>query len=84
MADRGEVIELMRRNLADLEQAFSEMGHENISFSFEQNDGFKDQSEYSGTESDSVDWSDEVITTPSITIQHNSDATVTSGIDIRI
>ncbi|WP_390911603.1 flagellar hook-length control protein FliK [Pseudosulfitobacter sp. SM2401] len=41
-AERSETLELMRRNIDDLARSFAEMGHENLSFNFEQN-GAHDQ-----------------------------------------
>jgi flagellar hook-length control protein FliK len=86
MAERAETIEMVRRNLADLEKAFSEMGHENITFSFDQHDGFKDQATRQHTEahSDDVDRSDQVTLIPKLSIQHPHDLTAPVGIDIRV
>jgi hypothetical protein len=39
-AERAETLELMRRNIDDLARSFAEMGHENLSFSFEQDGAF--------------------------------------------
>jgi flagellar hook-length control protein FliK len=85
-AERAETIEMVRRNLADLEKAFSEMGHENITFSFDQHDGFKDQATRQHTEahSDDVDRSDQVTLIPKLSIQHPHDLTTPVGIDIRV
>lgn len=86
LADRPEVIDLMRRNIADLEQAFSDMGHENISFSFEQNEDRTDQDRpnHADTTLESTDWSEPIVTSQSNSIPQKQDATVTSGVDIRI
>ena len=38
LADRADTLDLMRRNIDDLERSFSEMGYEDIAFSFGQTD----------------------------------------------
>lgn len=83
MAERSETNEMIRRNLIDLERAFSEMGGENITFSFEQNGGFPDQGQHDPS-IDSADWSEQVAATPTLSIQQHRDLTITSGIDIRV
>lgn len=86
IAERSEITDLIRRNLNDLEQAFSEMGHENITFSFEQDDGADDQKhpEHQETLIEDLDWSTKTIeTTTNKSRQEDGDA-ITSGIDIRI
>lgn len=82
MAERAETIELARRNLDDLRQAFSEMGHENISFSFEQNSNF-DEQESSG-QKDQADWSENSLNSPTATNVQSNSISLLSGIDIRV
>lgn len=86
LAERAEVIELMKRNIADLEQAFSELGHKNISFSFEQGDGFSDPpaEDQPQSSTDHADSSYQISTSNTAMSTSNPDATITSGIDIRV
>lgn len=39
-AERGETLEVMRRNIDELARSFAEMGHESLTFNFEQNGAF--------------------------------------------
>lgn len=39
LAERGETLDLMRRNISMLEQELKELGYEDLNFSFDQNDG---------------------------------------------
>lgn len=41
LAERAETLELMRKNIDDLARSFAEMGHENLSFNFEQSGSFE-------------------------------------------
>ena len=45
LADRPDTLDLMRRNIDDLGQSFSELGYEDIAFAFGQNDDPSDASE---------------------------------------
>jgi hypothetical protein len=86
MAERAETIEMIRRNLTDLEQAFSDMGHENITFSFDQNGDFEDHTEQQDSKfhSDGIDGSDHMASKSAPSIQDPRDLIITSGIDIRV
>ena len=86
MAERAETIEMIRRNLSDLEQAFSELGHENITFSFDQNGGFTDQSQPDHTESaaNNIELPIQIVATPIPNDPSHRDLKITSGIDIRV
>ena len=44
LAERPETLDLMRRNIDDLAKSFADLGYEDISFSFEQNDQMADDS----------------------------------------
>ena len=86
MAERAETIEMIRRNLNDLEQAFSKLGHENITFSFDQNGNFTDQNPPDHTDSaaNSIELPTQIVATPISTDPSHRDPKITSGIDIRI
>lgn len=86
MAERTETIEMIRRNLTDLEQAFLDMGHENITFSFDQSGDFGKHAEqqHSKFHSDGIDGPDHVASNSGPFIQDPRDQIITSGIDIRV
>ena len=86
MAERTETIEMIRRNLTDLEQAFLDMGHENITFSFDQSGDFGKHAEqqHSKLHSDGIDGPDHVASNSGPFIQDPRDQIITSGIDIRV
>ena len=86
MAERAETIEMIRRNLNDLEQAFSELGHENITFSFDQNGDFtgQNQPEHTVSAANNIELPTQIVTTPISTDPSHRDPKITSGIDIRI
>ena len=50
LAERAETLEIIKRNLSDLEQAFREQGHEKTEFSFEQNDQFLNHDHHQNSE----------------------------------
>jgi len=45
LAERPDTLDLMRRNIDDLGQSFSELGYEDIAFAFGQNDDPSDESD---------------------------------------
>ena len=77
---------MIRRNLNDLEQVFSELGHENITFSFDQNGGFTDQSQPDHTESaaNNIELPIQIVATSIPNDPSHRDLKITSGIDIRV
>lgn len=86
MAERAETIEMIRRNLTELEQAFKEMGHKNISFSFDQDGSFTGEKgqNHADTHSENADWSDQMVSTFAPTVPSSKDLKITTGIDIRV
>lgn len=86
MAERAETIEMIRRNLNDLEQVFSELGHENITFSFDQDGDFTGQNQPEHTESaeNNIELPNQIVAAPISTDPSHRDPKITSGIDIRI
>jgi flagellar hook-length control protein FliK len=90
MAERAETIEIIRRNMIDLEKAFSEMGHENISFSFDQNSEFAGQNEQdneqgsAGQHPEKTDWPEQVKPATTSKMRLTVDPSITTGIDIRV
>jgi flagellar hook-length control protein FliK len=87
LAERAETIDLVRRNLSDLETAFSDIGHETVSFSFEHSSEFENQnqSEQEREMSEPNNWSGHLLDVENhATQQQPSPTNVTSGIDIRV
>lgn len=86
LADRPDTLDLMRRNIDDLSKSFSELGYEDISFSFGQNDQtadgdsqhFRDGEELMTLQTDISD----LPTTPTTSPTHL--ATAPDGIDMRL
>lgn len=84
-AERAETLEMMRRNIDDLARSFAEMGHENLTFSFEQNGAFDhkdDQPMY-------TDLADENVSTDTTTELENQTPipvlrTQNTGVDILV
>ena len=86
LAERAETLDLVRRNIHELENAFAELGQENISFSFGANDSFSDGEKQSDPERTNA----QNKTTASLSLlpigsQLNQEILPeTTGIDIRI
>lgn len=86
LADRPDTLDLLRRNIDDLGKSFSEMGYEDISFSFEQGDQTTDESERQ--HSDDVAFGPDDMTaadTPIMPPRHSSTLAIApDGIDMRL
>ena len=84
LAERADTIDLVRRNVQDLEKAFTEMGYNEMSFSFEQNETFTHQDDPSSAHTkDESEWSELTVEAPSDqTPQINLNPA--NGIDIRV
>ncbi len=85
LADRPETLELLKRNIGDLKQSFEDMGHDSVSFSFEQQDQQQDSaSQDNGVPTRSVSYEE---SEPSITIEKPAHAPLShtsTGVDIRL
>ncbi|MEO9457556.1 MAG: flagellar hook-length control protein FliK [Roseobacter sp.] len=86
LAERVETLEIIKRNIQDLESVFAEQGHENLEFSFQQNDqsfGRDNKPDLEGSLA-SLDHTNENEISPVANVSANPLATVTSGIDMRV
>jgi hypothetical protein len=84
-AERAETLEMMRRNIDDLARSFEEMGHENVTFNFEQGGGFehKDDQPISVDQADK-DGSPEALPKLENQSQISTLRTSNSGVDILV
>ena len=86
LAERPETLDLMRRNIDDLAKSFADLGYEDISFSFEQNDQMTDDALEQSSDAhdiltDEADIPNSSVT-PAVPRQHMVIAP--DGVDIRI
>ncbi len=85
-ADRPETLDLMRRNIAELDRAFTDMGYADVDFAFSGGDGAQDQREEAPPDHSDVD----AINDASLSTQQNAQQDITmplspsSAMDIRI
>lgn len=86
-AERGETLELMRRHIDDLDQALADLGFEDVSFTFEQNDqpgdeAFDHESMFPGSENTSAETDNlSTNTIAAVPLAHHAAPT---GIDMRL
>ncbi len=86
LAERPETLELMRRNIDDLAKSFADLGYEDISFSFDQNDQMTDGSaKQSGDAHDSMSGEPDVSGEPTIPIIPTPQLVIApDGVDMRL
>ncbi|WP_299774295.1 flagellar hook-length control protein FliK [uncultured Tateyamaria sp.] len=82
-ADRGETLDLMRRNIDDLGKSLNDLGFEDVSFAFDQGQQSAEQQEQTGSDDSAT--TDEPLaahqtTTPLARVSN----AVTTGIDMRL
>ncbi|MEX0369535.1 MAG: flagellar hook-length control protein FliK [Tateyamaria sp.] len=86
-AERGETLDLMRRNIDDLNRALSDLGFEDLSFAFDQSGAHADGADPDPTsEPDIVDIEDDspVATIRTVTMRPVTDRIAGTGIDMRM
>ena len=85
LAERPDTLDLMRRNIDDLSRSFAELGYEDVSFSFEQNDQTADDSAHLDEAQDQMrvetEMSDAAVT---LTLSPPRLAIAPDGIDMRL
>jgi hypothetical protein len=86
LAERAETLEIIKRNIQDLEQIFAEQGHENLEFSFDQNKKPFDKENDRNSEHHfgSTDQAEDNRTPPTKQDRATQVAGNTSGIDMRV
>ncbi|MEQ3708390.1 MAG: flagellar hook-length control protein FliK [Tateyamaria sp.] len=86
LAERPETLELMRRNIDDLAKSFADLGYEDISFSFDQNEQMTDDSaKQSGDAHDGMSGEPDVSGEPTIPIIPTSQLVIApDGVDMRL
>ncbi|WP_223428652.1 flagellar hook-length control protein FliK [Tateyamaria pelophila] len=86
LADRPETLDLMRRNITDLGESFSDLGYDDVAFAFGQNDDPSDassQENSDGAEVLSLDFGENDNTDSPISDLPRL-ATSAEGIDLRL
>ncbi|MBM2353202.1 flagellar hook-length control protein FliK [Sulfitobacter pseudonitzschiae] len=80
-ADRPETLDLMRRNIGELESEFADMGYGDVDFAFSSGDGTQDQRD--DTPPHNMQPSVEIATDPAVT-QGDTPLSPDSAMDIRV